>query len=991
MRIERICLADYRGVTRHEVELTGGVTVIEGENEAGKSSLAEAIDLLLNYRDDSQDKRVKSVRPVHTGAAPRVEIEFTAGPYRFTYSKRWSHRVSEADTRLEITAPVPDVIRGREAHERALEILREHADLDLWKALRVLQNETLDQPELGEKSALMRALDAAAGIRPDGERDAGDQRNSALIDAAHDEFLRYFTREKGQPTGEYHKAIKAVGEAQDDVRARKATLDRVQQDIEAHRQAERSLVRLREDERRAGPALETLEQRARELDEAAAKVARLEDAAKLAWLEAATATTALRAREDLREEEQTAATEAVALSRQAERAEATLADRQALADEAQQEAARARDAAGEAEATAQRADDDYDHLRELDEQGRLGERVTRAQKADAEVKQLIAELATIRIDDATVRLLEKEQQKVIKAQASLEAASSLVEIAALDDERSLMLDVDGRPTLIEAGATFSRKLGEDTTLVVDDSIRIRVAPGNAERDQRAKLGKAQDEYGKICATAGVTGIEDAREQLSRRTAATAKLEAARATINAALDGESADAASERLAALRARTEQYAAARASSSVIAPPLPAHLAEAQGVLDTAHDALKRARSEAEQVEAVAATHSQAAIRADTDARVLRQRALDAGTRAQRCADKLAAERVNLSDEQLAATRDHAARAADEAQQMWDAAASAFDADAQAVVVAQLENERRTMQRRETEIHEYERELAQLGAKLANDRDAEERLNDALSRLDEAQSEQEKLRKRAAAAKRLYETLAAKRDEAKRAYVEPFRRKLEQFAKIVFGSDGLSLLVDDDLAVTHRILDGAKVPYAQLSGGAREQIALCARLACASLVDPEDGVPVVIDDALGFTDPDRLHRIGAVFSAAENRSQIIVLTCMPDRYKAIGVANVIRLRRSLPANPITRAPAAPDAAHDEANPSVPGDTVAATGSAAEPTEAAVLSTLRNAAEPLGKAELIERSGIDPDRWTAVISSLLDRGLIERQGERRGAKYTMT
>src|SRR5258707_15225318 len=115
MRIERIRLTDYRGIADHEVELTGGVTVIEGDNEAGKSSLVEAIDLLLNYRDDSRHQRVESVKPVHTSAAPRVEIEFTAGPYRFTYAKRWSHRGSEADTRLEITAPVPDVIRGREA------------------------------------------------------------------------------------------------------------------------------------------------------------------------------------------------------------------------------------------------------------------------------------------------------------------------------------------------------------------------------------------------------------------------------------------------------------------------------------------------------------------------------------------------------------------------------------------------------------------------------------------------------------------------------------------------------------------------------------------------------------------------------------------------------------------------------------------------------------------------------------------------------------
>ena len=41
---------------------------------------------------------------------------------------------------------------------------------------------------------------------------------------------------------------------------------------------------------------------------------------------------------------------------------------------------------------------------------------------------------------------------------------------------------------------------------------------------------------------------------------------------------------------------------------------------------------------------------------------------------------------------------------------------------------------------------------------------------------------------------------------------------------------------------------------------------------------MPVVIDDALGFTDPDRLARMGAVFDAVGSDGQVIVLTCSPD-----------------------------------------------------------------------------------------------------------------
>jgi uncharacterized protein YhaN len=60
---------------------------------------------------------------------------------------------------------------------------------------------------------------------------------------------------------------------------------------------------------------------------------------------------------------------------------------------------------------------------------------------------------------------------------------------------------------------------------------------------------------------------------------------------------------------------------------------------------------------------------------------------------------------------------------------------------------------------------------------------------------------------------------------------------------------------------------------------------------VAKEDTVPVVIDDALGFTDPDRLTRMSAVFDSVGGDGQVIVLTCSPDRYAGIEDARLIEL----------------------------------------------------------------------------------------------------
>jgi uncharacterized protein YhaN len=49
--------------------------------------------------------------------------------------------------------------------------------------------------------------------------------------------------------------------------------------------------------------------------------------------------------------------------------------------------------------------------------------------------------------------------------------------------------------------------------------------------------------------------------------------------------------------------------------------------------------------------------------------------------------------------------------------------------------------------------------------------------------------------------------------------------------------------------------------------------------------------DDALGYTDPERLCLMGAVLAKAAKECQIIIFTCVPDRYGNIGEATVVSM----------------------------------------------------------------------------------------------------
>ncbi len=60
--------------------------------------------------------------------------------------------------------------------------------------------------------------------------------------------------------------------------------------------------------------------------------------------------------------------------------------------------------------------------------------------------------------------------------------------------------------------------------------------------------------------------------------------------------------------------------------------------------------------------------------------------------------------------------------------------------------------------------------------------------------------------------------------------------------------------------------------------------RMATARLVNPVDRVPVLLDDALGYTDTPRLGRMLRALEGGGQDTQVIVLTANPERYVGLG-----------------------------------------------------------------------------------------------------------
>ncbi len=62
MKLHRLSVTNYRGITHRDITFPErGVVVVGGANEIGKTSMIEALDLLIESKDRSTKKDVKQV------------------------------------------------------------------------------------------------------------------------------------------------------------------------------------------------------------------------------------------------------------------------------------------------------------------------------------------------------------------------------------------------------------------------------------------------------------------------------------------------------------------------------------------------------------------------------------------------------------------------------------------------------------------------------------------------------------------------------------------------------------------------------------------------------------------------------------------------------------------------------------------------------------------------------------------------------------------
>lgn len=864
MRLHSLTIDNVRAIDRLEIAdlPDSGVIVIHGDNEQGKSTILDALDALFSIKHTGAPQKMKDFQPVGRDEPPAVSATMTIGPYTFSVFKQWLRRKK---AELKISAPRRESFTGGEAEDKLAEILDEHLDKQL------LQTLFLRQDDLGEGIAaagipsLQSALVGGEDDDVDGEPAAEDD---ALLHAIEREYQLFYTAKSGKPTKrleqvdkDHERAAAALEEARSEV----ARLDSFVEQVETH---ERSRDEAADSLPGAHAAVEDAQQKLADARRTEEKAAGLRQRVELATRDLEAARARVAERSGLRERLEELTGQAEELRVQADAAKDKAEEEHSRVAELTGELDEAKKKRAAAQQRARAAAKDAELLRDLTRRDELRDQLADIEKLEDTLHQCRREAGGRRVTDDDVDAVQQAANDLAVATALHERTVPKLQLSA-DAGTTITVDGEEHPLGEDAHAV---ELTDGTTLGIGDVTAVYHAGSATGADAAEAVEAARAAVDELLADLGCDSLEQVRAERDRCVTADAALADAHKELDRALAGRPA-------AEIRAELD-----RLSDALEDADLPEDLDA-----ETAADAVKQAdddRDEADQLvdelehrlepwrESTAATDT-ATLQARRE--VLDEQLTQLRTELEEavadCPDETLAETVDQADATLAEAR----AAADQADQ------EVAEAD------PQLQEELlRSAQARVKSLDGRHQEatlaLARLTSYIDQAAGAAERLQQAVAEEETASRLRDSIQRRAAAASRLRDVIKRHHQAARSRYAQPFADELIALSKTVFGPE-VDFSLSDDLAVRQRSIGDVTVPLASLSGGAKEQLAILTRFAVASLISRGEGgedtsMPVVVDDALGSTDPTRLQRMGALFDRMGRSNQVIVLTCFPQRY---------------------------------------------------------------------------------------------------------------
>ncbi|GBQ74885.1 GTP-binding protein [Acetobacter malorum DSM 14337] len=889
-----------------------GLNVLAAPNEAGKSTLLAALKAVLMVRSSSKAKPVKDLQP-YGGGAPHVAVSFTWKGMDCHLEKQFIS--SKAFTRLILGT---ERFEGDQAEEAlrnllGLEEASKSEAAGLWSALLVGQGESFAQPDLNQtgqdslRSCLEHGVDHATG----------GAAASAVLSRVRDRLHLLQTAKSGQPTGKYKQALEQEAQAQaclQDLQNRRAALE---EDLAALDQARRALREQENPERKAQDEAELLA--LRQLRDKL-RVADAEEQAARAALATVTHTRnslcdEQERRQERRETQRKLEREAAEMQHDLQ----ALTQRTAQARQRYEESRTQREQAEQQQQAARQAllavSRRVTVLQQRAALDRSKQTLHRAEAACTRLEQARAVLAALLVDEGLIRRVRKAVREQDAAQAALNARATRLTV-------TLQPEAAGRVLLDGAACPQGEMvLTQAADVQVEGIGQFRITPAVKDHDEAlAAADTARQQLQSVLHSAGCQSAEDAETLFEERRQAETRVAEARAAFVASLPTarDERDATLfEALATLRQDlSDQVAALEREQAAFEQDCQPELAgvlggradqaatetvcnpEAEGGVQTDQteatlQALQqKARQEEEQAARVAdkarqterteqAAYNAAQNLQDKAETALRQKQ----TERDQLGRELAVSAARESDDALAARAAETAQAQAQAEAHVQALKAGRETEQPLSVVETrimrreqaLENARTSIARLREEIKERETRV-----RVAEGDGLDEKIAEAGRTASRLKLDCEGYERERAALALLDQTLSDAEKTQTERYLAPLVRTLQPAFSTVF--PGASLEMDTGFGLCGLTRRTAE-EFGKLSDGTREQIAVLVRLGFAELLHARQSPAIlVLDDALSFSDSQRLELMFDVLADAATRFQILVLTCRAEAFARLG-----------------------------------------------------------------------------------------------------------
>ena len=886
MKIRSLRLEHFRKFT-HPVVLTGltdGVNVLAEDNEFGKSTLLAAIRGVLFERHVSKAAGVTQMQHWSNKTSPVIALEFELADGLHKIEKRFLHREPYA----RLTLPNGALHEGEAAEEHLQRLLNftpagksgsKPDNIGMWAALWITQRESVDQLQLTDsaRQTIHGCLDREVGAL------AGGTRGTRMLASVRADLAKIRDGNK-KPAGRHKLAVAEQAAAQQTLAALQARHHRLLTDLGELQTVARKL---------ADTGNNAEEERTRTLlDEARSKrenAQRFEDQEKAAIatlnlrkgrVEAAEKET--KTRDDQARTLQAIASRIADLNKSEaaasiafERAEEALKAQRNLLHHATESC----DLAGKSLRNARTMVDLALMAATLHS---LRARLVLAEASQLLVNKLVARLASLSVTEPDLLSLRELDKQFRRTEAILEAQATHL-VFRLQPGTADRVAINGAP--VPAGPV---SIIEDATVRIEGIGEILIQPGIQNREtllqrQTQETRQLRDRLQQLACPS----LDQAEEQYAARRHCESDLAQARQELVGHTPADPAHKMGSGLEALRNQVavleNQLATGLSAASL--PTLPE--------LSLAQEALRDADS-AEREAAAAVSLARAPL-ADL----------------QRVYDEAISQHAHARSQQASATEEHRRLAADLElrlqQESNEALAERLSSFSEALLAQQsliqaCENSRPT----ET-VAALDVTMARLGRALqayAGDRQAmqqrlavlkhqiereegvgiEEQVAAAQHTADLLDGELARYQHETKVLELLLTTLEEAEHEAKERYMAPVIRRVTPYLQSLF--PGAAIHCDEQFQITGIIRElQQSESFGGLSVGTQEQIAVLTRLAFADML-VERGLPaaIILDDALVYSDKERIERMFDLLTQAAAKTQILIFTCRGELFTRLG-----------------------------------------------------------------------------------------------------------